>query len=57
MTNNTYSGNRHNFVDIEHISTNFMEIFQVGGFPNFEYQFLQVILCASFVTVTLTNKC
>ena len=22
MTNDTYSGNRHNFVDIEHISTN-----------------------------------
>ena len=50
MTNDTYSGNRHMFVGIGHIWTHlmdFMEIFQVGGFPNLEYQFLQVIWCAS----------
>ena len=50
MTNDTYSGNRHNFVDIEHISTNLIGFhgnISSWGVPNFEYQFLQVILSAS----------
>ena len=37
MTNDTFSGNRHMYVGIEHIWTHligFKEIFQVGGFPN-----------------------
>ena len=60
MTNDTFSGNRHMYVGIEHIWTHligFMEIFQVGGFPNLEYQFLQVILgaLALLLKVTVTN--
>ena len=50
MTNDTYNGNRHIYVGIEHIWThqlNFMELFQDGGFSNLEYQFLQVIWSAS----------
>ena len=40
MTNYTYSGNRHINVGIEHIWTHlidFMEIFQDGTLPNWEY--------------------
>ena len=49
VTNDTYSENRHIYVDIEHIWTqlDFVEVFQVREFPNFEYPFLQVIWCAS----------
>ena len=32
---------------IGHILLDFMEIFQVGGFPNLEYQVIQVIWCVS----------
>ena len=40
-----------------HILLDFMEIFQVGGYPNVEYQFLQVNWGASalFLKVTVTN--
>ena len=60
MTNDTFSGNRHMYVGIEHIWTHligFIEIFQVRGFPNLEYQFLQVILgaLALLLKVTVTN--
>ena len=30
-----------------HILLDFMEVFQVGGFPNLDYKFLQVIWSAS----------
>ena len=52
MSNDTYSGNRHIYVGIEHIWTHLIGFhgnIPRGALPNFEYQFLQVIWCVSIL--------
>ena len=61
MTNDTYSGNRHNYVDIEHISTNLIgfhgNISSWGHFQTLNINFFKLfcVLQHLLVKVTVTN--